>query len=611
MIAVSNQISVTYASSFKLEDRNLEVKVCISDDLGYVSRAEVRFNRYGSNEGFDGTETMTFVGKKDNKSEFIAKKQIHDTGYISFVIHVVINNKDKYITRDYNTFEPVLEEQKLAFWEVFVYKDNYCLPEEIDGGIMYQVFVDTYCRQKEQSKASEKMLSNWDDPRQWKPDEKGDYYSNQFYGGNIKGIVSKLDHIKSLGTTALYITPVLKSSTNHRYATDDYEMVDELVGLWEDLELLKEECHKRGMVLILDIVFNHSGRYNRLMSEHPEMYKWENGEIKCWWDFKELPEFNQNNPEFQKYVENWIKEHAKYVDGFRVDVADSLQDNVRKLMRRAAPDKYFLYEVWKNAVTGDGKKFIDGTEGDAVMNYPFANAIYSYILFGNYHRANKIIRRVHELYPPKAMNGCPIFLSSHDIPHVINILSGILISDRYSENVWDIDKDERFTRNGRFDTYEFRKWESQHHDIPDSMKEIVFKRLKLALLMEYTLPGLPCIYNGEEMGVTGYRDPFNRTPMPWKEFETDKEMNTIYSMYLDIGRFRLKYKEIFKDSTNFKIVRMDGRLMVYRRGNLEIIINRSDETVYYPYVSQNVVFAYCKNCGDNRIPEMSAIVVKI
>lgn len=610
MIAVSKNISVTYASSFNLEDHNLEVKVCISDDLGYISKAEVRFNRFGSNEGSDGTEKMTFVEKLENKSVFVAKKTLNETGYISFVIHVVINGKDKYITRDYTSFEPVLEEQKLAFWEVFAYEDNYSLPEEIKGGIMYQVFVDTFCR-KEKSEVTDKTVSNWNEPRQWKPDEDGEYRSSQFYGGNILGIVSKLDHIKSLGTTALYITPILKSQTNHRYATDDYETVDELVGFWEDLEVLRDECHQRGMILILDIVFNHSGRFNKLIVEHPEMYKWNNGKIQCWWGFNELPEFNQDSPMFQSYVETWIKEHAKYVDGFRVDVADSLQDNVRKLMRKAAPDKYFLYEVWKNAITGDGKKFIDGTEGDAVMNYPFANAIYSYILFGNSGRANKIIRRVYELYPSKAMEGCPIFLSSHDIPHIINILSGILISDRYPENVWDIDKDERWYARGKFDTYEFREWESQHQNIPDSMKEIVFKRLKLALLMEYTLPGLPCIYNGEEMGVTGYRDPFNRTPMPWKEFETEQKNYSVYCMYKALAEFRMKYREIFADSTNFEIVHIDEQMMVYRRKNLEIIINRSNTSVYYPHVSQKVVFGYCQNCADNQISAMSAIVVEI
>lgn len=378
-------------------------------------------------------------------------------------------------------------------WQVTCLPEGYTVPSRFAGKIMYQIFPDRFAKRGE-CDLSEKLEpytihKDVSEPPIKGPDENG-YWNTDFYGGNLKGIKEKLPYLKSFGVGVIYLNPIFTALSNHRYDTADYMKIDPMLGTEEDFAGLCRAAKEQDILIILDGVFSHVGsssKYFESAINDPDSpyrswfdFKHYPDDYDCWWDVKTLPCVNELEGGFldliirneDSVVAHWLKLGAS---GFRLDVADELPDEFISMLRRRVkeidPDALVLGEVWEDAsnkISYDvRRKYFSGGELDGVMNYPFRNAIINLLCRRiGVEEFKSIIERIYENYPFDALNSSMTFLSSHDTTRIL-------------------------TELGR--------------EISDTVKA-----LKAASAMQYFLPGMPSIYYGDEVGMTGGSDPFNR-----------------------------------------------------------------------------------------------------
>lgn len=611
----------------------MDITLSISNDLGFVSDVTALFNRRGEQPGTVKC-SLTYNADKstETNSTFEGSVSFATPGYRTFYITLKINGLDNEIKYDAdNDCAVIADGRELPFWECFSHY-RFNTPEWIKGAVMYQIFVDTFCSSELPEEFNDRVVS-WDTFPKWKRDSDGVFRNDQRYGGNIKGIIKKLPYIRSLvpeeTTIVLYLTPITQSPSQNGYDTSDYEKVHEMFGDWNGVETLVNEAHKRNMKVILDVVFNHSSNENHLFKEEPEMYSWihKYTEVACWWGYDGMCEHNQYSPIFVKYLKKWLFLYGKYFDGIRLDVADSLFDFLLKIIRIFFP-KYILGEVWKNAITGEYRDFLVGDELDAVMNYQFAIAIYRYIRWGNYRNFRYIVKKICKLYPKEALMASPIFCTSHDIPRMPNILVGDFMKEGIEyETPWDMEKDGYWFTNGVFDTDKFRQWEFDHDQIPKEKLELALNMQALTVFLQYTLPGLPSIFAGDEAGSMGFKDPMNRKPFPWNNID-----QRFFEIYQKMGKLRNRYHETFAGTKpvniednafvpptssgfteiNFSIIEIDEKKLVYKRDNLIFVVNRTSENIWISeYNIKSANFALKNVEEEHVLSAYNAVVIEM
>ncbi|ARP49467.1 glycoside hydrolase family 13 protein [Caproicibacterium lactatifermentans] len=451
-------------------------------------------------------------------------------------------------------------------WQLTVYERSFHTPEWLVGGVMYQVLPDRFFRSgkpKTGVPADRTLHGSWEEEPEWKPNSRGEVTNSDYFGGDLAGIMEKLDYLKSLGVTCLYLNPIFEAHSNHRYNTASYEKIDPLLGNEEDFRLLCTEAKKRGIHVLLDGVFNHTGSdsvyfnregryptqgaYNSQNSPYSSWYNfcsWPD-DYECWWNFKTLPDVIETNPEYDQYingskgiVRHWI---AAGASGWRLDVADELPDTFLDNLRTAAkmenPDALVLGEVWEDASTksayGKRRRYLLGDQLDSVMNYPFRNAILGYLLGHDPAKMLEIIMNVLENYPPQVVRLLMNHIGTHDTERALTVLGGEPTGDHG------------------------RAWQAQQKLTPEQ-RELGLKRLKMAAVMQFTLPGVPCIYYGDEVGMEGYKDPFNRGTFPWGH-----ENEELLSWYRKLGKLR-RLLSCLKEGT-FTPLKADDHTLVYVR----------------------------------------------
>lgn len=449
---------------------------------------------------------------------------------------------DRYINLDRtNNMATIDRSQGNSSWQITCYKKGFETPKWPCGGIMYQIFPDRfyYSGEKKEGVYSDKILhENWGEMPEWQPNEYGEVTNSDFFGGDLKGIAQKLDYLEDLGVTCIYLNPIFEAYSNHRYDTGNYGKIDPLLGTDQDFRDLCFEAKKHGIRIINDGVFSHTGsdsiyfnragRYNSLgaynskESQYYGWYKFTNwpNQYNSWWGFYTLPEVDELNSDFNSYingedgiVRRWIKEGSS---GWRLDVADELPDgfieNLRKAVKAENPDAIVIGEVWEDASTkesyGKRRNFVLGNQLDSVMNYPFRSAIIDYIKGEKAESIMERIMTIVENYPKPVLDVLMNLLGTHDTERILTVIAGATVDD----------KD--------------RKLQSETRLTP-KQREKGIKLLKIAVGIQYTLPGFPCIYYGDEVGMEGYRDPFNRCCYPWGE--EDKEILGWYKM---LGKIR-------------------------------------------------------------------------
>ncbi len=502
-------------------------------------------------------------------------------------------------------------------WQLTVYSESYKTPDWLKGGIMYQIFPDRFYKGAKELNniPSDRVIhSDFSDIPVWTPDENGKILNNDYYGGNLKGIEEKLPYISSLGVSVIYLNPIFEAHSNHRYNTADYSKIDPLLGTEEDFINLCKEAEKYNIKIILDGVFSHTGSdsiyfnrenryttkgaYNNPDSEYADWFTFNSdGTYKSWWGIDTLPETNENTESFINYIagkggiaEKWLKNGAA---GFRLDVADELPDKFLdefcKSVKSINPNYAVIGEVWEDATNkfshGGRRKYLLGEQLDSVMNYPFSTAILSFMRYGVAESFMESIVNICENYPKPALDCLMNHIGTHDTARILTSL----IYDSIEHKPRHIQAEYRLSDD------EYNK------------AKIL---LKTASVLQYTLPGFPSLYYGDEAGVQGGGDPFNRAFFPWER--EDKELT---EWYKQLGRIRnslscLKYGEFKPYSAMLSCV---AYIRESENEKIFVIANRNyHEIDYYlpeefrfktELISNSTVSEYVK------IPANSAVII--
>ncbi len=401
--------------------------------------------------------------------------------------------------------------------------DVFTPPAWVKDAVFYQIFPERF--------ANGDPANDPADVEPWG----GDPTPTNYFGGDLQGVIDHLDHLTDLGINAVYFNPLFEAETNHKYDTTDYKKIDPHFGTNDTLKRLVEACHKRGIRVLLDAVFNHSGS-----SFAPFVDVVEKGAASVyadWFHIREfpvglkdgiptfdtfafdtsMPKLNTENPGVQDYLldvaEYWIKEVG--IDGWRIDVANEVDHRFWRLLRDRVkalrPDAYLLGEIWH-----DSMPWLQGDQFDAVMNYPFTGAVLDFAAKGKLDAAGfaNTVGAQLASYPWQINETTFNLLGSHDTPRLLTICG----------------EDKRM--------------------------------MKLATALQFVFPGAPCIYYGDEVGMAGDGDPDCRRCMIWDTGEQDREL---FAFFQRIIRLRLSHEALRSGSLRFLSAQPGGHQLVIER----------------------------------------------
>lgn len=427
-------------------------------------------------------------------------------------------------------------------WQMTVYDTGRPTPQWFGEGVTYQIFPDRFCRlsvpDPDGMVGGRTVHADWADPPEWRPDPDGEVRSRDFFGGSLAGITSKLDALAELSVSALYLCPIFESASNHRYNTADYRKIDPMLGTEEDFRVLCREAHRRGIRVILDGVFNHTGSdsvYFNAEGHYPTVgaaqsmdspyYSWYRfshwpDAYDAWWGIRTLPAVEEENAAYRAFIadgedsviRHWLRAGA---DGWRLDVADELPDDfiarIRDAVDATKPGGLLLGEVWEDGTTkiaySQRRRYLLGRETHGLMNYPFRAAALAYLRGGDAGAFCEAMETLREHYPRPAFYSAMNFLGTHDTPRILTVLGARTVPpDRARRAAYRLDAEEA----------------ARGSDL-----------LKLAVLLLYAFPGSPTVFYGDEAGMQGFEDPFNRGGYPWGH-----EDGGIRDWYVRLGRLR-------------------------------------------------------------------------
>lgn len=489
------------------------------------------------------------------------------------------------------------------------------------GRTAYQIVPDRFCMVGESPKPIPgRIIKDWNDRMpNWEPGADGEYTNDYFYGGNLQGIIAKLEYLKKLGFTMIYITPIVSSSSYHHYDPMNHMEIDKWLGTWEDFSELCNCAHKLDILVVVDLVFNHTG-IKSIYYEKPQYAHWykrkPSGEVSFWWGFKDLPECNTLDKSYQEEMRKVIEKYLENgADGIRFDLGEGLSKEFLLAMGKVKeqyPETIFIGEMWGLA-TDKGReeaKIFDG-QLDSVMNYPMADAILRWARWGVSHHFTYMFSRVYEEYPKEVQNLLLNNIATHDTPTTMTMLGGGMMNGNvFEKQIWDIETPWR-TKEG-FDTYGFRKFEAQN----DKLKIYEYVRAKsltkVSIAIMYFLPGIPCIYQGTENADTGYKDPFNRKPYNWEK--QDKEM---LGFVATMGQIRNDNIDLLATG-KVRIIRIDDKILGMERSNdsgeqIFLIINRTSAWQYYNIPGMNLgmkILYNSEGCSKTWLSEFGILIAR-
>lgn len=413
-------------------------------------------------------------------------------------------------------------------WQLSVIPADFTTPDFAKGAVMYQILPDRFYKSGEcdltQKLQPFTVHESWAENPRYSADAEGNW-CNDFFGGNLRGICEKLPYLKQLGVEILYLNPIFMAFSNHRYDTADYKRVDPMLGTNEDFAALCRAAHALGMRIVLDGVFSHTGSnsvyfdakhvfgngaVSNPASPYRDWYRFRSypDEYEAWWNMPTLPNVEELTPSYLDYIidaEDSVVAHwlALGADGFRLDVVDELPDafvsRLKKRIRSIRPDALLIGEVWEDASNkrayGESRRyFVDG-ELDSVMNYPWRTAIIRYVLGEDDGSAfGETVMTLAENYPPQVLACVMNLLGTHDTPRLVTALGAPCPSTREEK--------------------------ANFRMAPQEYAQAVEREL-MAAFLQFTLPGMPSIFYGDEAGLEGFEDPFCRRCFPWGRQDED------------------------------------------------------------------------------------------
>ena len=523
------------------------------------------------------TVKLEYRMKKGPYEIYTGEFSLEETGLYFYFFHITHKNGSFRLFKQGD--DTNMEAGDL--WQVSCIPADFTTPDWAKGAIIYQIFPDRFHksgRVELKGKLEPYTIhGDWYEEVDWQPTHDGQVLNNDFYGGNFKGIMEKLDYIASLGVTILYLNPISKSFSSHRYDTGDYKTPDPMLGTEAEFTALCDAAHKRGMKVILDGVYSHTGSnslyFNKngtfpgvgaYQSEESPYYDWYNfysypNSYNSWWGFDTLPTINKMSPSFIEYiitgkdsvVEHWLKAGC---DGFRLDVVDEIPDEFVKLLkdkiREIKPDAFLIGEVWEDASNkiayGKRRRYFVDAELDSPMNYPFRTAIINFMRRMDDGTGFKnTVMSIVENYPPQVMACAMNLLGTHDTSRILTALVDDFQGDRAAKAARKLSR---------------------------SQMNTAVERLLVASFLQYTLPGCPSLYYGDEAGMEGYGDPFCRRPYPWGR--EDRELMTHFKR---LGFLRTHCEPLQKGDIHF-----------FQASNMQIGFTRScNGTTVRVYVNRS------------------------
>ena len=504
-------------------------------------------------------------------------------------------------------------------FQLTVYEQNHATPDWLKGGIMYQIFPDRFAKAggidaplATTAPIDRMVHQSWNAMPVWEPNHEGHITNSDYFGGNLKGIEEKLPYLAAIGVTAIYLNPIFEAHENHRYNTANYERIDSMLGTEQDFVDLCREAKRRGIGIILDGVFSHTGAdsiyfnkfgrygsntgaYRDPASPYRDWYIFMNYPhvYESWWGMTTLPNVNETNPHYMDYIcgkdgilQKWLELGAS---GWRLDVADELPDEfidaLNKAVKEMGDDKVIYGEVWEDATNkesyGVRRRYLTGGQLDSVMNYPFKEAILNYIKYGDAELFRDSVMTILDHYPKPAVDILMNFISTHDIERAITRLAGAEV--------------------GSHD----RRWQAEHA-LNDQEYVYGVALLKCAMVLQYFLPGVPCVYYGDEAGQEGYKDPFNRRTYPWGRENVD-----LVDFAVELARIRRSCRVFEKGE--FFIIEATSKHCIFGRTDRElgetvvIYLNRSRRSVRFKLSTTCQAlpggfsrFTFMRSCGRER-----------
>lgn len=449
-----------------------------------------------------------------------------------------------------------------------VYSADYQTPNWFKGGVMYQIFPDRFCKHGTMPDIVGRIRrEDWGGEPSFRPNEQGKVLNNDFFGGNFKGVQSKLPYLQSLGVTVIYFNPIFEAASNHRYDTSDYRKIDRFLGTENDFSEFISEAEKYGIKIILDGVFNHTGddsvyfnkyghydsvgAYQSQNSPYASWYSFQAfpDKYSSWWGIDVLPEVNEQSLAYQDFIfsdEGVLRKWLSFgIGGYRLDVADELPDfflkKLRKSVKEYDSEAIIIGEVWEDASNkiaySARREYLQGYELDSVMNYPWKESIIRYIQTGDAAALLHSVRVILNHYPKQSVDTLMNILGTHDTARILTVLGGIYCGNK-----------EEMTKPSAY--------------LSETGKRDAIKKLKSAAVIQFTLPGVPCIYYGDENGQEGHIDPFCRRCFDWEHLNGD-----LIAFYSKLGEIRKVYREIFKDG-EFTAVHVENAFLLYKRANV-------------------------------------------
>lgn len=459
----------------------------------------------------------------------------------------------------------------LPEWQLTVYSEDYKTPEWLSNAVIYHIFPDRFSRVEDGTRPRYGRFKQWDEELTI-ADKDGVYRADDFYGGNIKGVTEKLPYLKDLGVTVIYFSPIFESSSNHRYDTADYLKIDSLFGTEEEFGAFLKTAKEYGIRVILDGVFNHTGSdsvyFNKLShynsvgaynSKESPYYKWYTFSdypdvYDCWWGCTVVPTVSRKAESFRKFIageggviEKWTK---LGVSGWRLDVVDEISDefvrDIRRACKNVSDEVAVIGEVWEDASTkesyGEKREYLFGKELDGVMNYPFRTAILELLRKKDTSAFVNAVNEIRENYPACSLASSMTLLGTHDTVRIINELGARSMPETKSERLkYRLDKEE--LERGK-------------------------KLLKIAVALQFFLPGTPTVYYGDEVCMEGFEDPINRRP-----FDCKNKDEAITEWYRTLARAKKEFGNAPLEMTR------TPSTVTLKRGDYAVIVNIATETV--------------------------------
>ena len=524
------------------------------------------------------SESLKFVEKTENDYlKYSIELDPFDIGLYYYHFEVHFDSFTAYLKNDNLNSKLVQNSDELPDWQLTVYDSKFTTPDWYKGTIMYQIFPDRFKRSDKYKATIAKnedtriRHENWNEVPHSSITHKN-YGAKDFYMGNLLGIEEEKDYLKKLNIESIYLNPIMESPENHRYSTSDYFKVDPYFGTNKQFENFCKDFKKDNIRIILDGVFSHTGsdsiyfnRYNNYdsigayNSQNSPYYSWfdfnnfPNG-YHSWWGFDNLPTVKKENKEYSDFINNKDTGVVNYwqklgISGWRLDVADEFPDEFLDRISESAKyydkDALIIGEVWEDATNkisyNTRRRYFLGEQLDSVMNYPWKNAIIDFVKNKDADTFSTEILKLVENYPRPALDCLMNLLDSHDTERILTLLA--------FDNPESIPVEQRPTYKLSVDQYQKAKY-----------------LLKFASFIQFTLPGVPCIYYGDEIGMYGFRDPYNR--LGYTHDNIDKDL---LNHYIELSTFRNENKSEF--ITNFEWIYTKDNCIAYKRNNILCIIN--------------------------------------